>query len=259
MAVLPLVFDAPRAALPPPPPRRSRPGRAAGGGRGRGDCRPSGPTSCSRHYFDRLRERPGGDDRPAGRRPRAGCADALLPRAAHRGAAAVRPTADAPARRCGGCTTARSVESVLMRYPGPAAHRVRLQPGRLRHGLPVLRDRPGRPDPQPVHRRDRRAGRSPPRAHGRAASCPAARAGCPTWCSWAWASRWPTTRGCVAALHRLIDPGAGRARAVAALGHRLDRRPGAGDRPARRRGARRHARGLAARARTTSCATPWCR
>ena len=39
-----------------------------------------------------------------------------------------------------------------------------------------------------------------------AASCPAARSGCPTWCSWAWASRWPTTTRVVAALHRLIDP-----------------------------------------------------
>ena len=47
--------------------------------------------------------------------------------------------------------------------PGPG-HDVRLQPGRLRHGLPVLRHRPGRADPQHVHGRDRRAGRRGRRA-----------------------------------------------------------------------------------------------
>src|SRR3712207_570051 len=41
--------------------------------------------------------------------------------------------------------------------PGPR-HRLHLQPGRLRHGLPLLRHRPERPDPQPVGRRDHRAG-----------------------------------------------------------------------------------------------------
>ena len=47
-------------------------------------------------------------------------------------------------------------------------HDLRLQPGRLRHELPVLRDRPGRPDPQHVDRRDRRAGRRRrPRARAR--------------------------------------------------------------------------------------------
>ena len=48
-------------------------------------------------------------------------------------------------------------ESVLMRYP-QAQHGVHLVAGRLRHGVPVLRDRPGRTDPQPVDRRDPRAG-----------------------------------------------------------------------------------------------------
>ena len=42
--------------------------------------------------------------------------------------------------------------------PGPG-HHVRVLAGRLRHGLPVLRHRPGRADPQPVHRRDRDPGR----------------------------------------------------------------------------------------------------
>ena len=80
--------------------------------------------------------------------------------------------------------------------PGPG-HGLRVQPGRLRDGLPVLRDRPGRADPQPVHRRDRRAGgRRPPGRSGTARS--GRPAGCPTWSSWAWASRWPTTPGCSA-------------------------------------------------------------
>ena len=52
----------------------------------------------------------------------------------------------------------RLVESVLMRYPEPGDD-LHVEPGRLRHELPVLRDRPGRPDPQHVGRRDRRAGR----------------------------------------------------------------------------------------------------
>ena len=59
------------------------------------------------------------------------------------------------------------VESVLMRYPATRHSRagddVRVLAGRLRHELPVLRDWSGRPDPQSVDRRDRRAGagRSP--------------------------------------------------------------------------------------------------
>ena len=85
------------------------------------------------------------------------------------------------------------VESVLMRYPDRATMCVS-SPGRLRHGLPVLRHRPGRPAAQHV-RPPRSSSRSSP-APGRwpAARSPAARAGSPTWCSWAWASRWPTTR-----------------------------------------------------------------
>ncbi len=75
-----------------------------------------------------------------------------------------------------------------MHYPDRATVCVSSQAG-LRHGLLVLRHRPGRVHPPPEHRRDRRAGgRGPP---GRPA-----RPGCPTWCSWGWASRSPTTTGC---------------------------------------------------------------
>ncbi len=66
-------------------------------------------------------------------------------------------------------------------------HRLRVEPGRVRHGLRVLRHRPGRVPAPAHHRRDRRAGRaggppfprrrSPPRqrrvhGHGRAARQP---------------------------------------------------------------------------------------
>ena len=30
--------------------------------------------------------------------------------------------------------------------------------------------------------------------------------GCTTWCSWGWASHWPTTPGCCARLRRITDP-----------------------------------------------------
>ena len=69
-------------------------------------------------------------------------------------------------------------------------HRVRVDPGRLRHGLRVLRHRPGRVPAPAHHRRDRRAG-GPGRPPGGTRP-----AGWATWCSWAWASRWPTTTGC---------------------------------------------------------------
>ena len=75
---------------------------------------------------------------------------------------------------------------------------LRLEPGRLRHELPVLRDRPGRPDPQPVDRRDRRAGRRRRRERWHAVRSLVAPAGFPTSSSWAWASRWRTTTRCSA-------------------------------------------------------------
>ncbi len=69
------------------------------------------------------------------------------------------------------------VESVLMRYgvrrdgtPGPngvRSHPLCLVAGRLRHGLPVLRHRPGRSAAQPQHGRDRRPGAGGVRVAGR--------------------------------------------------------------------------------------------
>ena len=65
-------------------------------------------AQLSTHYFGRLRRRPRRDDRPAGRRPRAALAEALLPDAADPGARRSTATTARPARRCGGCSTARS-------------------------------------------------------------------------------------------------------------------------------------------------------
>ncbi len=103
----------------------------------------------------------------------------------------VRPRAR-PASRCGGCFDGAARRERAHALPRPG-HDVRLVAGRLRHELPVLRDRAGRPDPQPVGRRDRRAGRRRCADRCATARSPAARPGSPTSSSWGWASRWPTT------------------------------------------------------------------
>ena len=154
--------------------------------------RRSAPSSSRTHYFGRLVRDPAAMTDLPGRRPRAARRRAAA-HAAHPGArAGLRrrrhpQDAVAAARRRAGRERADGL-------PGPG-HRLRLQPGRLRHGLPVLRHRPGRADPQPVHRRDRRPGRLPRRGGRVRRGAPARRRGCPTSSSWAWASRWPTTPG----------------------------------------------------------------
>ena len=140
-----------------------------------------------------------------------------------------------------------TVESVLMRYPRPD-HGVRLVAGRLRHELPVLRDRPGRPDPQHVGRRDRRPG-------GRRRAMDAARRGARR--SRPGVQRRLHGHGRAAgqlqrgALRRTSAhrPDPGRARPLAAQRHRLDGRPRPCDEPAHRRGAQRHPRAVPARPR----------
>ena len=135
--------------------------------------------------------RPGRDDRPAGRPARrAGrrAAAAADDAAAHaRGRPRHHPQDPVAALR----RRARRVGADALPRPG---HDVRVQPGRLRHGLPVLRHRPGRPAAQHVHRRDRRAGRRRRPLAGARRGARVARAASPTSSSWAWASRWPTTR-----------------------------------------------------------------
>ncbi len=129
--------------------------------RAHGAARGAGPAGLPRQAaLDPLLRpagrRPGGDDRPAGRPARrAGRRPAAAPddAAAHHGGRPGHHPQDAveALRR-----RARRVGADALPRP---RHDVRLQPGRLRHGLPVLRHRPGRPAAQHVDRRDRRAGR----------------------------------------------------------------------------------------------------
>ncbi len=146
----------------------------------------------STHYFGRLVRDPAEmTDLPAATRERltGGAAAHAADAGARAGLRRRRHPQDAVAaarRRAGG------ERADGLPRPG---HGLRLQPGRLRHGLPVLRDRPGRADPQPVHRGDRRPGRLLRRGGRVGRAAPAAPTGCPAWCSWAWASRWPTTPG----------------------------------------------------------------
>ena len=98
-----------------------------------------------------------------------------LPAAAREGLAALLPPLVTPVteQTCDSGTTRKTLwrghdgtlaESVLMGYPDRATV-VHLQPGGLRDGVPVLRDRSGRAGAQPVHRRDRGPG-APGRRRG---------------------------------------------------------------------------------------------
>ena len=83
--------------------------------------------------------------------------------------------------------------------------------------------------------------------------------GSPTSSSWAWASRWPTTRPSIGAVRRLTDPapdGLGMSARGITVSHR---RSGPADQAARRRGHSGHAGAVACTLPTTSCATNWCR
>ena len=154
MTALPLVFDAPRRGKPPRhlADLTREEARAAVTELGQPAFR---ADQLARHFY-RGRHRPGADDRPAGRGPARTSTEALLPGLLTAGPAPVRrrrahpQDAVAAARRRAGRERAHAL-------PRPG-HRLHLQPGRLRHGLPVLRHRPERPDPQPLRRRDHRPG-----------------------------------------------------------------------------------------------------
>ena len=247
---LPLVFDPPRRAMPP---RHfadlDEAGRAAAVAelglpafRGK---------QLANQYYGRLIADPHQmTDLPAAVRDQV--ADDDVPAAARRGAGdrvrRGRDPQDAVAR--GGRHHVRVGADAL----SAAQHRVHLVAGRLRDGVPVLRDGPGRAQAQPVDRGDSRAGacrgggvaRPRPRpavqhrvhGHGRAAGQlqPGAGRGA------------PHHRGAAA-----------RVRHLGAFGHGVDGRAGA------RRSASWPTNGSASRSRcrctrpTTSCATPWCR
>ena len=266
---LPLVFDAPRRALPPrhladlaPADRRAAvaelglPGYRA--------------DQLARALLRPAHRRPGRDDRPAGGRPRAAGA-ALLP-------PLVTPVLEQALRRRrhpqDALARARrhpASRVVLMGYPDRATVCVSSQAG-CGMACPFCATGQGGLTAQPVHRGDRRAGRGGrggrPRRRARRA-----RRGCPTWSSWAWASRWPTTTGwstpsagspsrrrtgwasprasvtvstvgLVPAIDRLTAEGLPVTLAVSPAhpGRRAARHPGAGEQPLEgRRGARRGA------------------
>ena len=244
--LLPLVFDAPARGAAAPPPRRPRRRPSAGPRSPRSAARPFRADQLSRHYFGRLETDPAAmTDLPAAARDR--LVDALLPalltEVRHR-----RDRRGTTRKTLWRLHDGTLVESVLMRYPRTGHHGVRVQPGRLRDGLPVLRDRPGRPDPQPVHRRDRRPGRSRPRAPWPRGELPGGPGRLSNVVFMGMGEPLANYPRVVAALHRLIDPppaGLGlsqRSITVSTVGLVP------GDRPAGRRGPRRHAGGVAARA-----------
>ena len=187
MTSLPLVFDAPKRALPPRHLADLDPAdrRAAVGELGLPGFR---ADQLARHYFGRL----------------TADVDAMtdLPAAAREGLAGAAPAAGHPrdgadlrrrhhpqdavarARR-----HARRVGADGLSGPGHG----RASPARPAAGWPARSARPARAGCSatcPPPRSWTRCARPPPRpATGRSGS----RRGCPTSCSWAWASRWPTT------------------------------------------------------------------
>ena len=240
---LPLVFEAPRRGKPPrhwadlTPAERREAMEAAG-------HRAFRARQLSVHYFDGLRDDPADwTDLPAALRTE--LAATFMPRL-------LTPVHELS---CDGDTTVKTPVAAARRRPGgeradalprPGDH-VRVQPGGLRHGLPVLCDRPRRAAAQHEHRRDRRAGdgrgaqaRSRPdsgrtgsgqqrglHGDGRAAGQLPGR-----------------DRGGTPAGH----PRSGRARDECPGDHRLHRRPGAQDAAAGHRGPAGHVGVVPARA-----------
>ena len=96
-----------------------------------------------------------------------------------------QPTTATRSSSCGSSTAAPGWRPCSCTTPDRSTVCVS-HPGRLRDGLRLLRHRPGRLRAPPHRRRDRGAGGARPAG-------PPATAGCPTSCSWGWASPWPTT------------------------------------------------------------------
>ena len=151
---LPLVFDAPGVATPPRHladlDRDER--RAAVVALG---LPPFRADQLSRQYFGRLESDTAAmTELPVGARRRLG--DALLPSLLTQ-VRQLSTDAGATRKSLWRLYDGTLIESVLMR--SRSAHRVRVRSGRVWHGVPVLRDRPGWAAPESVRRRDRRAGR----------------------------------------------------------------------------------------------------
>ena len=188
---LPLVFEQKRGRVKPPRhladlrPRSVRPSPR------RSESPPSGVKQVANHYYARLERDPANmTDLPAASRDRI--------------VAELLPTLLDPVRtlEADKGTTRKTlwrlfdgalVESVLMRYADRATICVSSQAG-CGMACPFCATGQGGLErnmsaaeivDQVVDGRER---------HGDAARSPAVPAACPTSCSWAWASRWPTTR-----------------------------------------------------------------
>ena len=150
------------------------------------------------------------------------------------------------------------LESVLMRYPGRVTMCVSSQAG-CGMALPVLRDRPGRADPQPVHRGDRRAGRRRRPGAGRRPGRRRPRPGVQRGVHGHGRAAGQLQPACVAAVQAADRPGPGRPGHVAAAITVST----VGLVPAMRKLAAEELsvtpRCVAARALTMSCATSSCR
>ncbi len=256
MTTLPLVFDAPKRGLPPrhladlDEAGRREAVRALGLPAFRAD-------QLARQYFARfVRDAAAMTDLPAAVRERVGAAllPPLLREVRH-----IETDAGTTRKTLWRLHDGTPVESVLMYYPGARrGDGVRVEPGRLRHGLPVLCDRPGRAAAQPLDGGDRRAGRRGGGVDGTRRADrrpgPAVQRGVHGH-GGAAGELQPGARR-PAPVDR---PTAGRAGAVATRDHGLDRRPGA--RPSSgwpQRSSTSRSR-FRCTPRTTSCATRWCR
>ena len=149
-------------------------------------------AQLSKHYFDRLEDDPQGwTDIPAAQREQLPAGHAA--HADDRRCASWRATTARPARRCGGCIDGALVESVLMRYPDRITMCVSSQAGcgmncpfcatgqaGLTRNMSTAEIVEQVVAGARTLARGEVAGRSGPRS--------------PTSCSWAWASRWRTTR-----------------------------------------------------------------
>ena len=237
---LPLVFEAPRRALPPrhladldPADRRAAvaelglPGYRA--------------DQLARHYFGRLTADLDRDDRPAGRRPRAArhaCCRRWSPRCSSRPA-----TTAPPARRSGAGHDGTRAESVLMGYPDRATVCVSSQAG---CGMACPFCATGQGGLQ----RNLSTGEIVEQVRQAAAAARDGALGAPTRLSnvvfMGMGEPLANYKRVVDAVRRITEPAPGRAGHLRPRGHRLHRRAGAGDRQAGRRGPAGHAGGVPA-------------
>ena len=225
-----LVFEAPRRGLPP------RHLADLDEARARRRRRGAGPAAVSRQatrppVLRPADRRPAADDRPAGRGPRSGGRGPVPEPADGHPRNRLRRRPNPQDAVAGGRRHHLRVGADAL----PAAqHGVHFVAGGLRHGVPVLRDRPGRSDPKPVDRRDRRTGTRRGRGAARRLGRPVVQRGVHGHGGAAGQLRQGAGGG--ASHHRPDKP---RFRHLGAVGDGVDGRSGPGDPQTRRRAARR--------------------